>query len=94
MTVVGLVPTGEPKEAMTISKDAVLRNETGNFVYFDGGGVAAIAPIRVEYAVGDRVVVQSDVLRPGMQVIVEGNERLFPSQPLMIQNATPAATPR
>ncbi len=89
MTVVGLVPTGEPQQAMTISKDAVLRNESGSFVYFNGGGVAAIAPVRVEYAIGNRVVVQSPALQPGMQVVVEGNERLFPGQPLAIQNAAP-----
>lgn len=92
MTVVGLVPTGEPQQAMTISKDAVLRNESGSFVYFDRGGVAAIAPVRVEYAVGTRIIIQSPMLRPGMQVVIEGNERLFPGQPLMIQNVgtTPA----
>lgn len=88
MTVVGLVPTGEPQQAMTISKDAVLRNESGSFVYFDRGGTAAIAPVRVEYAVGTRVVIQSPMLQPGMQVVVEGNERMFPGQPLMIQNGT------
>jgi RND family efflux transporter MFP subunit len=95
MTVVGLVPTGEPKQALTISKDAVLRNESGSFVYFDSGGVSAIAPVRVEYAVGNRVVIQSPVLKPGMQVVVEGNERMFPGQPLAIQSASfPAAQPK
>ncbi len=92
MTVVGLVPTGEPQIAMTISKDALMRNESGTFVYFNGGGVAAIAPVRVEYAIGDRVVIQSAALRPGAQVVIEGNERMFPGQPLMIQNA-PAPAP-
>ncbi len=87
MTVVGLVPTGEPQQAITISKDAVMRNESGNYAFVNTAGVAAIAPIRIDYAVGDRVVVQSAALRPGMQVVVEGNERLFPGQPLMIQNA-------
>jgi len=89
MTVVGMVPTGEPQMAMTISKDAVLRNEAGAYVYFDGGGVAAIAPVRVEYAIGDRVVIQSPALRPGVRVVIEGNERMFPGQPLTIQ--TPPA---
>lgn len=93
MTVVGQVPTGEPKEALTISKDAVLRNESGSYVYFDAGGVSAIAPIRVEYAVGERVVVQSPALKPGMKVVVEGNERMFPGQPLAVQGEAPAVPP-
>lgn len=92
MTVVGLVPTGEPQQAMTVSKDAVLRNESGSFVYFNAGGVAAIAPVRVDYAVGDRFVVQSAALKPGMQVVVEGNERMYPGQALLIQNSPAAAT--
>jgi membrane fusion protein (multidrug efflux system) len=92
MTVMGMVPTGEPQQSMTVSKDAVLRNETGSFVYFNSGGKAAIAPVRVEYAVGNRLVVQSPVLQAGMQVVIEGNERMFPGQPLLIQNA-PAPAP-
>lgn len=86
MSVVGLVPTGEPMEAMTVSKDAVLRSDTGPYVYFDGGGAAAIAPVETQFAIGDRYVVRSPVLKPGMAVIVEGNERVFPGQPLNILN--------
>jgi multidrug efflux pump subunit AcrA (membrane-fusion protein) len=41
------------------------------------------------------VVIQSPVLKPGMQVVVEGNERMFPGQPLAIQSASfPAAQPK
>lgn len=87
MTVVGLIPTGESTQAMTVHKDAILRNETGPYVFFDGGGVAAIAPVRIDYAVGQRVVVQSPALRPGMMVVIEGNERLFPGQPLIVTDA-------
>lgn len=93
MTVVGLIPTGESTQAMTVHKDAILRNETGPFVYFEGGGVAAIAPVRIEYAVGHRVVVQSPALRPGMKVVIEGNERLFPGQPLLAADAPPGNGP-
>lgn len=86
MSVVGMVPTQEPMEALTVSKDAVLWSESGAFVYFDSGGSAAIAPVETLFAVGDRLVVRSPALRPGMRVIVEGNERVFPGQPLLITN--------
>ncbi|HBS28446.1 MAG TPA: hypothetical protein DEB06_03115, partial [Phycisphaerales bacterium] len=89
MSVVALVPTGEPMEAMTISKDAVLRSDAGPFVYFDAGGVAAIAPVETVFASGERYVIRSPVLKPGMTVIVEGNERVFPGQPLNILKASP-----
>ena len=85
MSVVGLVPTGEPIDALTIHKDAVLRNDAGSFVYFNGGGVAAVAPIEMLFASGgDRVAVRSPVLGAGMEVITQGNERVFPGQPLMV----------
>ena len=93
MTVVGLIPTGETTLALTVHKDAILRNETGPFVYFDGGGVAAIAPVRIDFAVGQRVVVQSPALQPGMKVVIEGNERMFPGQPLLVMDAAPGSGP-
>ncbi|MDX2114699.1 MAG: efflux RND transporter periplasmic adaptor subunit [Planctomycetota bacterium] len=82
MSVVGLVPTGEPADVLTVHKDAVLRNDAGAYVYFNGGGMAAIAPIEMLFAEGDRVAVRSPLLKAGMAVVVEGNERVFPGQPL------------
>lgn len=84
MSVIGLVLTGEPTEALTIHKDAVMRNDAGAFVYFDGGGNAAVAPIEPLYAFGERIVVRSPILKEGMSIITQGNERIFPGQPLSI----------
>lgn len=92
MSIIGLVPTGQPEEAMTVKRDAVRRSETGAFVYFDAGGVAGMAPVVPQYATRDRLVVRSAVLKPGMQVVIEGNERLFaPGQPIWVTN--PPAPP-
>lgn len=91
MSVVGLVLTGEPIEALTIHKDAVMRNDAGAFVYFDAGGTAAVAPIDPQFAFADRVVVRSPVLKPGMKIITQGNERVFPGQPLTIMGGDGAA---
>lgn len=89
MSVTGQVPTGTSEPTMTIRKDAVLRDDAGEFVYFDDGGVAAVARIQVLFAAGDRLAVRSARLAPGTLVVVEGNERLFPSQPLMIREGGP-----
>lgn len=89
MSVTGQVPTGTSEPTMTIRKDAVLRDDAGEFVYFDDGGVAAVARIQVLFAAGDRLAVRSARLAPGTLVVVEGNERLFPSQPLMIRGGGP-----
>lgn len=82
MSVIGMTPTGEPVEALTVHKDAVMRNEAGSFVWFDGGGVARVATIDALFAVGDRIAVRSPLLKAGMNVLVEGNERVYPGQPI------------
>ena len=93
MSIVGVVPTGGTEQALTIHKDAVLRNAAGAFVYIDGGGVAAVAPVEIQYAVGDRFVVRSPMIRDGTGLVIEGNERMYPGQPLMILSGAPENAP-
>lgn len=93
MSIAGLVPTGTQEPSLTIHKDAVLRDDAGEFVYYDAGGSAAVARIQSIFPLGDRVAVRSATLRPGMAVITEGNERLTPGRPLAIVDS-PGAPPR
>jgi multidrug efflux pump subunit AcrA (membrane-fusion protein) len=51
-----------------------------------------VAPVEALFASGDRVVVRSPMLKPGMTVLVEGNERVFPGQPLKFMDTTAAPT--
>jgi len=37
--------------------------------------------------------VKSPALRPGVEVVIEGNERMFPGQPLLIQPAAGSRGP-
>lgn len=84
MSITGMVPTGGSETVLTIHKDAVLRNTTGAYVYFDAGGVAEAASVEILYAVGDRFVVRSPTIQAGTALVVEGNERMFPGQPLNV----------
>jgi multidrug efflux pump subunit AcrA (membrane-fusion protein) len=80
---------------VTVHKDAVLRTDVGFNVYFDGGGAAAPMPVQVAFSVGDRYALRpGGGLRPGMRVVVEGNERMFPGQPLNDIEAGPPADAR
>lgn len=88
MSVVGMVPVGQKQLRLTIHKDAILRDDAGEFVYFDAGGMAMPARVRTRFAVGDRVVIDAGVLNPGMSVIIEGNERLYPSERIEIISTT------
>ncbi len=84
MSVKAMVPTGETKELLTVSKDAIVRTASGEHLFFDSNGVAAITPIVRLFGVGDRVAIHAGMLKPGMNTIVDGNERMFPGQPLIV----------
>lgn len=87
MSVVALVPTGAQGEFVTVHKDAVRRDDAGEYVFYDAGGMAMAARVQRIFAFGDRVAIREGQIRPGTPVIVEGNERVFPTQPLVILNA-------
>ncbi|MCE7974263.1 MAG: efflux RND transporter periplasmic adaptor subunit [Leptolyngbya sp. PLA1] len=89
MSVTGLVGTGSRAPSLTIHKDAILRDDAGEFIYWSPGGSAVPARIRTLFAVGDRVAVSAQI-PPGADVIVKGNERVFPGQPV-IDPSRPAA---
>lgn len=102
MSLTAMVPTGTQAELLTVSKDAILRNAAGEYVYYNNNGTAALAPITRLFSVGSRVVIRSPLIRPGVQVVIEGNERMFPTQPMIIFGldgnpppapTTPATTP-
>lgn len=88
MSAVALIPTSAKVMTTLVPKDAIVQGETGSFVYINREGVSAMAPIERLFAVGDEIAIRSPMLRPGMSVVVEGNERMFPGRPLIILNAT------
>ena len=77
-----LIPVGEEEVRLLVPKDALVAGEAGTFHLFvvrDG------TALRVEVEKGqahDGSVVVSGALNAGEAVVVEGNERLFPGQPV------------
>ncbi len=94
MSVIAMVPTSERAPTVTVHKDAVLRDDAGEYLYFDAGGMAMVARIERLFAFGDRVAIRPGRLQPGMRVVVKGNERLFPTQPLNIIGTLDDAPPQ
>lgn len=86
MSVVGFVPEGEIARELTIHRDAILRDDAGEFVFMDAGGQALAVRIRTKFVLGERVAIAPGQLRAGSRVVVEGNERLFATQPLVVVN--------
>lgn len=92
MSVVAQIPTGDLKPTLTVPRSAVLQSATGTVVWMAAGPpdgqMAMPQPIRILFGHGDRYAVEPQptsgpMLAPGMGVVVEGAERLFPTQRLI-----------
>jgi len=75
------VPIGEDRAVVTVHKDAILTQGTNKSVYVVVDGVVQPRPITLGKAVGNRFEVL-DGLSPGDIVVIRGNERLQPGQPV------------
>ena len=93
MSVTAWVPTGDRVPSLLVPRSAILRGETGSYVYVampgtEGQpGMAMMTPVVVTYSVGDEAVVRSRDLSAGAQVVTEGNERLYPMAPIIAMPA-------
>ncbi len=80
------LPTGPPREVVTVDKDAVIQRPTGAMVFVVEDQAAKPRPVRLGDAIDSRFEVL-DGLRPGELVVVRGNERLRPGQPVTYPGA-------
>ncbi len=88
-SVVAFVPTGDVRETLTVSKDAVLRGPSGSYVMIvrpneDGSQSAFPASITVLFETELRVAVAPGPIGEGDFVVTEGAERLRPGAGVMI----------
>ncbi|MBT5413214.1 MAG: efflux RND transporter periplasmic adaptor subunit [Rhodospirillaceae bacterium] len=81
------LPVGEGHEGLTVHKDAVTRRGEGYFVYVVVKGAAESRPITIGEAYGSRFEVKSG-LAEGDLVVIRGNERLRPGQPVTHDGAS------
>lgn len=91
MSVIARAPTGTSADRLTVPRDAIMRTPNGAVVWANIGGQAMSIGVKVLFGVGDRYAIDvlggGPPLTDGMQVVVEGAERLFPTRPLMIADA-------
>jgi len=71
-------------EALLVPKDAVVTSGDNRLVFMVNDGKATSVPVKIiGYHDGD-VAVEGN-LKPGDQVVIRGNERLRPGQPVVVQ---------
>jgi RND family efflux transporter MFP subunit len=80
------LPIGEARPVVTVDKDGIIQQSDGAVVYLVEEAAAALRPVQLGEAVGGRFEVLGG-LKPGDLVVVRGNERLRPGQPITYPGA-------
>lgn len=99
LSVFAELPVGEAEELPAVPVDAVIETFQGASVFRvsgnpDGGmPIAEKVPVEVRFREDGQVYLDPGPVRPGEQVIVEGNERLFPGTPLILGELPGDGTP-
>jgi len=78
-------PVGDPSTVKMVPKDAIVSQNNAHFIYVVNDGAAKPLPVTTGMAYEDRIQVIGQVEK-GMVVVVKGNERLMPNQPVKIVN--------
>ena len=78
------VPISARQKLSVFSRAALIKFQGKDFVYTVKEGKAAILPVNIVTFLGDRVGVDNPYIVPGMNLVVEGNERLRPDQPVIV----------
>lgn len=82
------VPVSAPRSVAAVPKDALIQAAGGWTVYLAAEGQAQPRTVEIGAALGDRFEVISG-LAPGDEVVVRGNERLRPGQPIEARPVSP-----
>ncbi len=75
--------SGKQKLAI-IPRDALIKSQGQDFIYTVKEGRATILPVHIVAFLGQRVGVDNPYISEGMDIVVEGNERLRPDQPVTV----------
>ncbi len=87
MSATVMVSSSAKRELRTLKRAALVKFQGKDFVYTVKEDKAAIVPVNIVAYLGDRVGVDDPHIVAGMQVVVEGNERLRPDQPVTVAGA-------
>ncbi len=72
------------RNALTVPAAAVQQGQDGDYVFVVENGQARMTPVTVARTVGDVAVIATG-LAPGMQVVTDGQSRLFPGSPVVVR---------
>lgn len=79
------VPVSEKQPVVLIPRDGLVQVMGTDMVFTVEDGKAAGMPVDIRYSRGDRIGIAMGAVKPGMTVVVDGNERLRPGQAVIVQ---------
>jgi membrane fusion protein (multidrug efflux system) len=82
-----ILPTGDSMQALIVPRDAVIPKFGQNVVFAVSDSRASMIPVNVLGYSGLKAGVESNELKAGMLVVVEGNERLGDKQAVVYDSA-------
>ena len=91
--------SGEPRPALMVTKDALVRSSRGMTIFVcepdpsePGSGTVRQVPVQTDLTDGRYIELIGEGLADGMEVVVEGAERLRPFQKVRLLTDTPPTT--
>ncbi|MCJ7601005.1 MAG: efflux RND transporter periplasmic adaptor subunit [Desulfobulbaceae bacterium] len=84
MSAVVAVPVSPRRQLRIIPRDALVEFQGKNFIYTIKDGAARIMKVHIVAYLGREVGVDDEHIKPGMPVVVDGNDRLRPDQPVKV----------
>lgn len=78
------IPSSKKRKLGVFSRAAVIKFKGKDFIYSVKDGKASILPVNIVAYMGQQVAADNPYIAPGLPVVVEGNERLRPDQPVLV----------
>lgn len=78
------IPTSAPQKLRMLPRDALVNFKGKDFVYVVKDGQAKLLPIEIVLRSGNRLGILTPPVTAGMQVVVDGNDRLKPDQSVLV----------
>jgi len=80
------LPRSKKQNALMVPRDAVIKRFGQNVIFLNVDGIANMLPVKILGYTQDNVAVSGPGLQEGASVVVKGNERIFPKQPIKSLN--------
>jgi RND family efflux transporter MFP subunit len=80
------LPRAKKIESLIVPRDAVIKRFGGDVIFINSDSKAMMLPVQITGYEKNNVAIEAKGLMEGMDVVVKGNERIFPNQPLQSLN--------